>query len=167
MNTSNPVLQNCCQSYLESNLFIPKEIKISWVSIYHQAAIFPLTNGRIKSRMPLLTRIHCLSNENDDISPKDRTKRARRGRWENSNYQFNNFVAYPSFKPSAIILNEVNRYCSTTYRLVMIDMQTSCIVLVYVRMQIVYVMEWNSSTRTELSYDRGQRWSQNCWQRLL
>ena len=31
---SNPHLQNCCQSYLESNLWISEEIKTSRVSVY-------------------------------------------------------------------------------------------------------------------------------------
>ena len=38
--------------------------------IFHQAEISPLKNGKLKSRMPLSTRMHCLSHDIDDISPK-------------------------------------------------------------------------------------------------
>ena len=31
---SNPLLQNCCQSYLELNLWISEETKTSWDSVY-------------------------------------------------------------------------------------------------------------------------------------
>ena len=50
----------------------------------HQAEISPLKNGKLKSRMPLTTRMHCLSHDVDNISPEDWAQHAWRGRWENS-----------------------------------------------------------------------------------
>ena len=67
--------------------------------IFHHAAKFPLKNGQLKSRMPLSTRMHCLSHDIADISPEDWDQYAWRGQWKNSNYQFNNSIAYPSSKP--------------------------------------------------------------------
>ena len=43
----------------------------------------------------------------------------------------------------AMILNEVTGYRSIASGLVMTDMQASCIELVHVRMQIVYVVQFN------------------------
>ena len=66
--------------------------------IFHLAAISPLTNLMPKSRIPLSTCLHRLSHDNDDISPEDWPQHACRRRWENSNYQLNNFIACLSFK---------------------------------------------------------------------
>ena len=68
--------------------------------IFHQAAISPLKNGRIKSRMPLSTRMHHLSNNIDDMHPDTWAQHTCRGRRKNSKYQLNNFIVYPSFKPA-------------------------------------------------------------------
>ena len=40
-------------------------------NIFRQAAIFPLANGRLKSRMPLSTLMHYLSHDIDEISSED------------------------------------------------------------------------------------------------
>ena len=48
--------------------------------IFHQVAISPLTNGRLKSRMPLSTRIHRLSHDINDISPGNWAQHTWRGR---------------------------------------------------------------------------------------
>ena len=66
--------------------------------IFHQTAISPFTNARLKSRMPLSTCVHRLNHDIDGISPEDWAQHTWRGRWENSNYQLNNFIAYPSCK---------------------------------------------------------------------
>ena len=39
--------------------------------------------------------MHCLSHDIDDIYPEDWNQHAWRERWENSNYQLNNIIAYP------------------------------------------------------------------------
>ena len=75
--------------------------------IFHQAAISPLTNARLNCRMPLSARMHCLSHDNDDKFPEDWTQHAWRRRWENSNCQLNNFIAYPSSKPPGYDLKRI------------------------------------------------------------
>ena len=52
--------------------------------IFHQAAISPLTNGRLKSKMPLSTNLHGLTHDVDDISPDIWAQHTWRGRGEKS-----------------------------------------------------------------------------------
>ena len=66
--------------------------------IFYQAAISPLTTVRVKRRMSLSIWMDCLRHDIDGISLEYWTQHAWRGRWENSNYQLNNFIACPSSK---------------------------------------------------------------------
>ena len=45
-------------------------------------------------------------------------------------------------KHRAMILNKVNGYCSIASDMIMVDMQPPCRELVYVRIQIVYVVQF-------------------------
>lgn len=65
---------------------------------FHQVAISPLANARLKSRMPPSTCIHHLSHDIDDISPEDWVQHPWGGRWRNFNHQINNLIAYPNSK---------------------------------------------------------------------
>ena len=51
--------------------------------------------------------IHCSKHEIDDISPEGWTQHAWRERWENSNYQLNNFIAYPRSNPPGYDLKRI------------------------------------------------------------
>ena len=83
--------------------------------------------------------MHRLRRDIDDISLEHWAQHAWRGRWESSNYQVNTLIACPSSKLPDYDFNEVSGYCSG---LAMVDMQVSCIELVCVRMQIVYVVQF-------------------------
>ena len=78
----------------------------------------------------------------DDISPDNWAQHAWRGQWENSNTSSIISLHTQALNHLAMILNEVNGYCSIASALVMVDMQASCIELVCVRMQIVYVVQF-------------------------
>ena len=112
--------------------------------ISHQAAISPLKNDRLKSTMPLSICMHRLSHDIDNISPEDWAQHDWRGRWKNSNYQLNNFIAYPTSKPPGYSLKQSQwvGYFSIASGLVTVDMQASCVALVCVRMQILYVVQF-------------------------
>ena len=54
--------------------------------IFHEVSIFPLTNTRLKRKIPLSTRMHRLNHDIDKISPEEWAQHFWRGRWENTNY---------------------------------------------------------------------------------
>ena len=66
----------------------------------------PLSNKRLKSRIPLSNRTHLLAADtNDASSPKIWAEGAWRRRWQSRNYRLKQFVPKPSTKPSGHDLN--------------------------------------------------------------
>ena len=71
----NPLLEKCCQPYMKLNPWISEEIYdpslyvygMESTHIFHQAAISPLTNVSLKSRIPLSTNMHHSSHCIDDL----------------------------------------------------------------------------------------------------
>ena len=54
--------------------------------IFLEVSIFPLTNTRLKRKIPLSTRMHRFNHDIDKISPEEWAQDFWRGRWENTNY---------------------------------------------------------------------------------
>ena len=113
--------------------------------IFHQTTISPFTNGRLTSRMPLPTCKHHLSHDIENISPGNWGQHAWRGRWEKSIYQLNDFIACPSSK--------LPGYDLKRSQWVLLNRLRSG----HVRYASFMWCNLDSSTRTELQYDRDQR----------
>ena len=74
--------------------------------LFYQPATSPLVNVRLKSRMPLSTPMHILSNQIvDDISPDLWMKSSWNKRWSNSECMLREFKTTPSEKPTGYDLS--------------------------------------------------------------
>ena len=78
----------------------------------------PLTNNRLRSRVPLSKRMHSLASDiNGTTSSKSWATTTWRWRWQNLNYRRCQYISEPSVKPSGDDLQQhqwvlLNRVCS-------------------------------------------------------
>ena len=69
--------------------------------LFHQAALSPIVDPRLKSRMPLSTRMHILSNQIDQTTSSDSwAKSAWNRRWNDSEVMLREYILTPSEKPA-------------------------------------------------------------------
>ena len=82
------------------------ELRITGSHMLNNVLNNPLSNNRLKSRMPLSNRMHSLAADtNDASSPKIWAEEAWRRRWQSRNYRLKQFLPEPSTKPSGHNLN--------------------------------------------------------------
>ncbi|XP_057310568.1 uncharacterized protein LOC130648532 [Hydractinia symbiolongicarpus] len=95
----------------------------------------PLLDNRLKSRIPLSTRMHSLALENDSSSPKSWAAATWKTRWRESNFRLKQFIPDPSDNPNGhdlkrrhwVLLNRIRsgygRYANFMHRIGLVDSQ--------------------------------------------
>ena len=114
----------------DRNILNLRERALADTHIFHQAITSPLINNRLKSRMPLSTRMHHLAGQlQNNTSPDQWAMTTWSNRWHNLRYHLCDYIREPSEKPPGydlkrnhwVLLNRIRsgygRYASHMYRI--------------------------------------------------